>query len=147
MLALLLVAAVAAAGDEHTLPERTCSAAGDPGCTNAGANDAGASDTGVGVEVAAAVSAAASAAASPSSSASAAGDDGSGGGTRSGAPIEAMDAMEVVVSMCADFLHSGHINLLEKAAAYGRVTVWVMTDEAMELYKRRYVERRSPRVV
>ena len=136
-----MVAAVAVAhtDDEHTCPERTCSAAGDPACTNAGANDAGASDTGVGVEVAAAATAAA--AASAAASASAAGDDGSG------APIEALDAMEVVVSMCADFLHSGHINLLEKAAAYGRVTVWLMTDEAMELYKRRYVERKSPRAV
>ena len=38
--------------------------------------------------------------------------------------------------MCADFLHPGHIKLLNAAAQYGKVTVLLMTDEAMISYKR-----------
>ena len=38
--------------------------------------------------------------------------------------------------MCADFLHVGHINILEGAASYGEVHVLLMTDQAMESYKR-----------
>jgi phosphoenolpyruvate phosphomutase len=45
--------------------------------------------------------------------------------------------MEVAVPMCADFLHPGHVNLLNKAAKHGKCTVWLMSDEAMVSYKRK----------
>ena len=35
----------------------------------------------------------------------------------------------VAASMCADYLHVGHINLLEHAASQGPVTVLLMTDD------------------
>lgn len=47
-----------------------------------------------------------------------------------------MAAVEVAVPMCADFIHVGHLNLLETAAAHGKVTVFLMTDAAMKAYKR-----------
>jgi len=43
----------------------------------------------------------------------------------------------VYVGMAADILHSGHINLLTEASKYGRVTVGLLTDEAIESYKRK----------
>eukprot|EP00658_Telonema_sp_P-2_P030095 TRINITY_DN22792_c0_g1_i2.p1 TRINITY_DN22792_c0_g1~~TRINITY_DN22792_c0_g1_i2.p1 ORF type:complete len:597 (-),score=123.67 TRINITY_DN22792_c0_g1_i2:60-1850(-) len=43
---------------------------------------------------------------------------------------------QVFVPMCADFVHVGHINILEGAAAYGDVYVLLMTDQAMKGYKR-----------
>ena len=45
-------------------------------------------------------------------------------------------ANAVFVPMCADFIHIGHINILEGAAKYGDVVVLLMTDEAMRGYKR-----------
>lgn len=42
----------------------------------------------------------------------------------------------VYVGMAADLLHPGHINLLKIAAGYGRVTVGILTDEAIKSYKR-----------
>lgn len=42
----------------------------------------------------------------------------------------------VYVGMAADLLHPGHINLLQVAARYGRVTVGILTDAAVESYKR-----------
>lgn len=42
----------------------------------------------------------------------------------------------VYVGMSADLLHPGHVNLLEKAAELGRVTVGLLTDEAIASYKR-----------
>ena len=42
----------------------------------------------------------------------------------------------VFVPMCADFIHVGHINILETAAKYGSVSVLLMTDDAMRSYKR-----------
>ena len=39
--------------------------------------------------------------------------------------------MDVVAPMCADFLHVGHIHLLECAGKLGKVTILLMTDEAM----------------
>lgn len=47
------------------------------------------------------------------------------------------EQLRVIVPMCADFLHPGHINLLQAAAAEGQVTVLLMTDEAMTAYKRK----------
>ena len=35
----------------------------------------------------------------------------------------------VFVPMCADFLHVGHINILNGALELGRVVVLLMTDE------------------
>ena len=42
----------------------------------------------------------------------------------------------VFVPMCADFLHSGHLNILNIAASHGKVIILLMTNEAMRKYKR-----------
>ena len=42
----------------------------------------------------------------------------------------------VYVGMSADIIHKGHINLLNEAAKYGKVVVGLLTDEAIESYKR-----------
>lgn len=42
----------------------------------------------------------------------------------------------VYVGMSADLLHPGHINLLDKAAALGCLTVGLLTDSAIASYKR-----------
>ncbi len=42
----------------------------------------------------------------------------------------------VYVGMSADIIHPGHINVLEHAAQLGRVTVGLLTDEAIASYKR-----------
>ena len=42
-----------------------------------------------------------------------------------------------VTSMCADPLHHGHINIINEAKKYGNVVIGLMTDEAMEGYKRK----------
>ena len=39
--------------------------------------------------------------------------------------------------MCADGLHHGHINILEIAKKYGKITVGLMTDAAIFNYKRK----------
>ena len=44
----------------------------------------------------------------------------------------------VFVPMCADFIHHGHINILEKANKYGNVVVGLMTDEGIKSYKKRH---------
>ena len=41
--------------------------------------------------------------------------------------------------MAADIIHPGHINLLNRAAEYGRVIVGLFTDEAIESYKKKPV--------
>lgn len=38
--------------------------------------------------------------------------------------------------MAADIVHSGHIRLIQTAAKYGEVLVGLLTDEAIEEYKR-----------
>jgi cytidyltransferase-like protein len=43
----------------------------------------------------------------------------------------------VYVGMAADILHKGHINLLNEASKYGRVVVGLLTDDAIESYKRK----------
>ena len=45
---------------------------------------------------------------------------------------------KVFVSMCADGLHHGHINILRKAKKYGNVTVGLMTDKGIKSYKKKY---------
>jgi phosphoenolpyruvate phosphomutase len=46
------------------------------------------------------------------------------------------DRPTVYVGMSADLIHPGHINVLEKAAALGSVTVGLLTDSAVASYKR-----------
>ena len=41
----------------------------------------------------------------------------------------------VFVPMCADYLHHGHINILQKASRYGNVIVGLMSDKAITTYK------------
>jgi cytidyltransferase-like protein len=43
----------------------------------------------------------------------------------------------VYVGMAADIIHKGHINLLNEASKYGKVVVGLLTDEAIESYKRK----------
>lgn len=43
----------------------------------------------------------------------------------------------VYVGMAADIIHKGHINLLNEASKYGKVIVGLLTDEAIESYKRK----------
>lgn len=43
---------------------------------------------------------------------------------------------KVYIAISADILHQGHINLINKAAELGRLTVGVLTDEAVASYKR-----------
>lgn len=43
----------------------------------------------------------------------------------------------VFLTMCADGLHHGHINILEIAKKYGKITVGLMTDAAIFNYKRK----------
>jgi len=47
-----------------------------------------------------------------------------------------MDNKIIFVPMCCDFLHIGHINILNKSSNLGEVTVLLMTDKAMRKYKR-----------
>ncbi len=42
----------------------------------------------------------------------------------------------VYVGMSADLLHSGHTNIIKEAAKLGKVTVGVLTDQAIASYKR-----------
>ena len=48
------------------------------------------------------------------------------------------ETMEKTVYMCvsADMIHSGHIAIIKKAAALGKLTVGVLSDEAVASYKR-----------
>lgn len=43
---------------------------------------------------------------------------------------------KVYIAISADILHQGHINLINKAAEFGELTVGVLTDEAVASYKR-----------
>ena len=43
----------------------------------------------------------------------------------------------VYVGMAGDIIHKGHINLLNEASKYGKVIVGLLTDEAIESYKRK----------
>ena len=47
-----------------------------------------------------------------------------------------MKNKKVYVGMCADLIHNGHVNILEKAREYGDITVGLLTDEAIISYKR-----------
>lgn len=41
----------------------------------------------------------------------------------------------VYLSMSTDIIHGGHINIIEKAAQLGDLTVGVLTDEVVASYK------------
>jgi phosphoenolpyruvate phosphomutase len=43
---------------------------------------------------------------------------------------------KVYVGMSADLVHPGHLNIIKRAAELGRVTVGLLTDEAIASYKR-----------
>jgi cytidyltransferase-like protein len=43
----------------------------------------------------------------------------------------------VYVGMVGDFLHHGHINIIEEARKLGEVTIGLLTDKAAESYKRK----------
>ena len=43
---------------------------------------------------------------------------------------------KVYIAMSADFIHQGHINIIEEGAKYGDVTIGLLTDEAIATYKR-----------
>jgi len=43
---------------------------------------------------------------------------------------------KVYIAMSADFIHSGHINVLKKAAELGDIVVGLLTDSAIATYKR-----------
>lgn len=45
-------------------------------------------------------------------------------------------AKAVYVGMSADLIHPGHLNVLKRAAQLGRVTVGLLTDQAIASYKR-----------
>ena len=42
----------------------------------------------------------------------------------------------VYVAMSADILHNGHLNIINKASAYGEVVIGLLTDKAIASYKR-----------
>ena len=57
-----------------------------------------------------------------------------------------MDKTDIVyVAMAADILHLGHVNIIEVAASLGPVVVGLLTDEAIETYKRRPIVTWSKR--
>ena len=43
---------------------------------------------------------------------------------------------KVYIAMSADFIHHGHINIIEKARSLGQVTVGLLTDKAISEHKR-----------
>lgn len=52
----------------------------------------------------------------------------------------------VYVAMTADLFHYGHINILNEAKKYGKVIVGILTDEAVESYKRKPIIKYKFRV-
>ena len=46
-----------------------------------------------------------------------------------------MNNKTVYVGLAADILHKGHLNILKLACKYGKVTVGLLTDEAIATYK------------
>ena len=42
----------------------------------------------------------------------------------------------VYVGMCADFIHTGHVNIISRANKLGEVVIGLLTDEAIASYKR-----------
>jgi phosphoenolpyruvate phosphomutase / 2-hydroxyethylphosphonate cytidylyltransferase len=46
---------------------------------------------------------------------------------------------EVYIGMTADLFHYGHMNIINVGKKYGKVIVGILTDEAVESYKRKPV--------
>ena len=46
-----------------------------------------------------------------------------------------MSKKKIFVPMACDLIHEGHINILKKSKEYGEVTVGLLTDEAINVYK------------
>ena len=42
----------------------------------------------------------------------------------------------VYTVLCADFFHAGHMNIIEQSRKLGKLTVGILTDEAIAAYKR-----------
>ena len=42
----------------------------------------------------------------------------------------------IYVALSADFIHAGHINVLNKAMELGDIVIGLLTDEAIATYKR-----------
>jgi len=49
--------------------------------------------------------------------------------------LEKLNDRTVYMCFSADFIHSGHISLIRRAASLGRLTAGIMTDEAVTAYK------------
>ena len=47
-----------------------------------------------------------------------------------------MESKKVYIAMSADFIHDGHINVIETGAKLGEVIIGLLTDEAIATYKR-----------
>ncbi len=43
---------------------------------------------------------------------------------------------KVYIAMSADFIHNGHMNIIDEGAKYGDVIIGLLTDEAIAMYKR-----------
>ena len=50
--------------------------------------------------------------------------------------MKLVDDKKVYVAMSADVLHIGHLNIINEASKYGKLTVGILTDEAICSYKR-----------
>ena len=48
--------------------------------------------------------------------------------------------------MSADFIHQGHINIINYGAKFGKVVIGLLTDEAIEAYKRRPIQNFDQRL-
>ena len=48
--------------------------------------------------------------------------------------------------MSADFIHQGHINIINYGAKFGKVVIGLLTDEAIESYKRRPIQNFDQRL-
>lgn len=63
------------------------------------------------------------------------------------ARLEQVENRSVYMSFSADLLHSGHISIIRKAQRLGKLTIGVLTDEAVMSYKRfplvPYTERKA----
>ena len=54
----------------------------------------------------------------------------------SGLKVKKVSRKKVIfVPMACDFIHVGHLNIIEKAKKYGEVVVGLLTDEAIGKYK------------
>ncbi len=47
-----------------------------------------------------------------------------------------MEKKKVYIAMSADFIHDGHMNIIDEGAKYGDVIIGLLTDEAIATYKR-----------